>query len=85
MVVSPELLTFAGRLATFESPKQINKRRASDRKKKQPTTATWLHKRPTPDQVRILTHMKIATLMLTLSSLPRQASTTSLLHPVQIV
>ncbi|TKA46018.1 hypothetical protein B0A49_12600 [Cryomyces minteri] len=43
--------TFIGRLATFEAPHHLTKRRASSTKKKTPTTVTWPHERPAPDEL----------------------------------
>lgn len=51
MANSEELQTFAARLSTFEAPKQVNKRRVSNNRKKQPTTVTWPHTTPDPEQV----------------------------------
>ncbi|KAL9092729.1 MAG: hypothetical protein Q9159_000627 [Coniocarpon cinnabarinum] len=51
MAPSPEMQTFAGRLASFDGPKQVNKRRASSQKKKQPTSSSWPHESPTPEQL----------------------------------
>ncbi|KAI9722108.1 MAG: hypothetical protein M1828_004922 [Chrysothrix sp. TS-e1954] len=43
--------TFAGRLATFEGPQQIAKRRASSVKKKKANTASWPHESPSPEEL----------------------------------
>ena len=51
MTLAEGLQTFAGRLVTFENPKQVNKRRASNNKKKQPTTVVWPHEDPDPEAV----------------------------------
>ncbi|EOD53158.1 putative chromosome segregation protein [Neofusicoccum parvum UCRNP2] len=49
---SPEhLKSFVGRLATFESPKQLTKRRASSTKKKTATTVAWPHETPSPEDL----------------------------------
>lgn len=51
MALSAELQTFDARLATFETPQQINKRRASNNRKRQPNTVSWPHEKPDPEQV----------------------------------
>jgi hypothetical protein len=43
--------TFAGRLATFEGPRRLAKRRASSAKKKGPNSQEWPHQSPTAEQV----------------------------------
>lgn len=50
---APENLnSFVGRLATFDAPKQLTKRRASTTRKKTATTVSWPHKDPSPEEVR---------------------------------
>lgn len=52
MAPTRDVMTLAGRLATFDGPVQITKRRASSAKKTKPaTTAEWPHQSPSPDQV----------------------------------
>ncbi|EKG15733.1 hypothetical protein MPH_07168 [Macrophomina phaseolina MS6] len=51
MSASEHLNTFVGRLATFESPKQLTKRRASSTKKKTATTVSWPHEAPSPEDL----------------------------------
>lgn len=46
-----DLDTFVGRISTFEEPQPLEKRRVSTTKKKTPTTASWPHDRPNPEQV----------------------------------
>lgn len=46
-----DLTTLAGRLATFEQPHHVAKRRASSTKKKAQPSVGWPHKTPTPDDV----------------------------------
>ncbi|KAK5169265.1 hypothetical protein LTR04_005909 [Oleoguttula sp. CCFEE 6159] len=43
--------TFIGRLATFEAPHHLTKRRASSTKKKTPTTVIWPHEKPAPEEL----------------------------------
>jgi len=52
MTSAHNIMTLAGRLATFDGPVQITKRRASTAKKtKAATTAEWPHQSPSPEQV----------------------------------
>lgn len=46
----PDMQSLSARLATFEGPRQIAKRRASNAKKKQPATASWSQKNPVSPQ-----------------------------------
>lgn len=50
--VQEDVGTLAGRLATFERPHHLAKRRASAAKKKAPPAVTWPHEKPTPEEVR---------------------------------
>ncbi|KAL1635726.1 hypothetical protein SLS58_010089 [Diplodia intermedia] len=43
--------SFVGRLATFESPRQLTKRRASSTKKRTATTVSWPHETPSPEDL----------------------------------
>ena len=53
MAGTADMSTYAGRLATFDGPVQIVKRRASTTKKsKTPNTVEWPHQTPAPEQVR---------------------------------
>ena len=53
MAGTADMSTYAGRLATFDGPVQIVKRRASTTKKsKTPNTVEWPNQTPTPEQVR---------------------------------
>ncbi|KAF2840176.1 BIR-domain-containing protein [Patellaria atrata CBS 101060] len=45
--------TLIGRLATFQEPVQLPKRRASSTKKKTPSTVSWPHKTPTPEELAL--------------------------------
>ncbi|WPG99995.1 Hypothetical protein R9X50_00281900 [Acrodontium crateriforme] len=53
MAANEGMHTYAARLATFETPHQLSKRRASGQgtKKKGPTTAEWPHANPTPEDL----------------------------------
>ncbi|KAK5133570.1 hypothetical protein LTR08_007609 [Meristemomyces frigidus] len=53
MAGTPDMQTFAARLATFQQPHQLSKRRASGQsgKKKAVTTAEWPHERPQPEEL----------------------------------
>ncbi|KAL0254428.1 hypothetical protein SLS55_009903 [Diplodia seriata] len=43
--------SFVGRLASFESPRQLTKRRASSTKKRTATTVSWPHETPSPEDL----------------------------------
>ncbi|KAK0653381.1 Protein bir1 [Lasiodiplodia hormozganensis] len=43
--------SFVGRLATFESPRQLSKRHASSSKKRTATTVSWPHETPSPEDL----------------------------------
>ncbi|KKY19306.1 putative at hook domain-containing protein [Diplodia seriata] len=43
--------SFVGRLASFESPRQLTKRRASSTKKRIATTVSWPHETPSPEDL----------------------------------
>ncbi|KAI9672064.1 MAG: hypothetical protein M1831_001877 [Alyxoria varia] len=51
MTTQEELRTYAVRLTSFDGPHQVAKRRASSAKKKAPTTVSWPHKTPKPEQL----------------------------------
>lgn len=46
------MLTYAARLATFNTEHQLTKRRASSQKKKQASTVSWPHESPSGEEVR---------------------------------
>lgn len=72
-----ELNTIAGRLATFDTPHQLPKRRASSTKKKAVTQVSWPHETPTPADVTIPIDQSTVKRLLTRFSLHEQGSTTS--------
>ena len=50
--ISSEMQSFASRVATFQQPHQLSKRRASSQgKKKAQQTAEWPHESPSPEEV----------------------------------
>ena len=50
--ISTEMQSFASRVATFQQPHQLSKRRASSQgKKKAQQTAEWPHESPSPEEV----------------------------------
>jgi Inhibitor of Apoptosis domain len=57
---------YHGRLETFKTAHHLAKRRASSTRKRVPTTATWPHKSPSPDDVRSTVILIRGTLALTI-------------------
>lgn len=78
MTSSSDLNTIAGRLASFDGPHQVAKRRASSTKKKTITQASWPHKTPKPEDVGILLQLLSTVQKLTRFSLHELGSTTNL-------
>jgi hypothetical protein len=51
-IISTEMQSFASRVATFQQPHQLTKRRASSQgKKKTQQTTEWPHENPSPEEV----------------------------------
>jgi hypothetical protein len=51
-MISTDMRTFASRVATFQQPHQLSKRRASSQgKKKNQQTTEWPHENPSPEEV----------------------------------
>jgi hypothetical protein len=51
-IISTEMQSFASRVATFQQPHQLTKRRASSQgKKKTQQTTEWPHEHPSPEEV----------------------------------
>jgi hypothetical protein len=51
-MISTDMRTFASRVATFQQPHQLSKRRASSQgKKKNQQTTEWPHEHPSPEEV----------------------------------
>lgn len=53
MAGNPEMQTYAARLASFQTPHQLTKRRASSQtgRKKHGNTIEWPHSRPAMEEV----------------------------------
>ncbi|KAF1349629.1 hypothetical protein BDV97DRAFT_369169 [Delphinella strobiligena] len=49
--IDESLFTTSGRLASFQSEHRLEKRRASNQKKKQTNTISWPHEVPTPEEL----------------------------------
>jgi len=51
-MISTDMQSFASRVATFQQPHQLSKRRASSQgKKKNQQTTEWPHEHPSPEEV----------------------------------
>ena len=51
-MISSDMRSYASRIATFQQPHQLSKRRASSQgKKKNQQTTEWPHKHPSPEEV----------------------------------
>jgi hypothetical protein len=51
-IISTDMQSFASRVATFQQPHQLTKRRASSQgKKKTQQTTEWPHESPSPEEV----------------------------------
>ena len=55
MAVPSEVLTLAGRIATFHTAHQVPKRRASSSRKKTTGSTSWPHASPLPEDARYST------------------------------